>query len=126
MDSLNVKITRWLSKFTDLVFSESFLSRNQKHLLIDFSMKVDFYRTESAYNYSTITAQKMKFSLRIYSVNVIKPAGNLLWVPNFVKIGHIAILKPNLPKFLVSGQEWQFQISYLRLTNLICADCQIS
>ena len=34
---------------------------------------------------------------------------DLLWVPNFVKIGHIAILRPNLPQFLISGQDPQFQ-----------------
>ena len=48
---------------------------------------------------------------------------NLLWVPDFIKIGHIANLRPNLPKFLISGQDPQFQISYLCLTNLTCFDC---
>ena len=47
-------------------------------------------------------------------------------MPNFIKIGHIAILIPNLPKFLISDQDRQFQISYLKLTNLTYSDCQIS
>ena len=51
---------------------------------------------------------------------------DLFWVPNFIKIGHIATLRPNMPKFLISGQDPQFQISYLWLTNLTCSDCQIS
>ena len=33
----------------------------------------------------------------------------------FIKIWHIAILRPHLPEFLISGE---FQISYLWLTNL--------
>ena len=49
----------------------------------------------------------------------------LFWVPNFIEIGHIAILRPNLPKFLISSQDRQFQISYLWLTNLTSSDCQI-
>ena len=32
---------------------------------------------------------------------------------NFIKIRHITILKPKVPKFLISGQDPQFQISYL-------------
>ena len=51
---------------------------------------------------------------------------NLFWVPNFIKIRHIVILRPNLPKFLILGQYQQFQISYLWLTNLTCSDYQIS
>ena len=51
---------------------------------------------------------------------------DLFWVPNFIKIGLVAILRPNLPKSLISGQDQQFQLSYLRLTNLTCSDCQIS
>ena len=51
---------------------------------------------------------------------------DLFCVPNFIKIQHIAILRPNLPKYLTSGQDLQFQISYLWLTNLICSECQIS
>ena len=47
-------------------------------------------------------------------------------MPNFIKIGLVAILRPNLPKSLISGQDPQFQPSYLRLTNLTCSDCQIS
>ena len=43
---------------------------------------------------------------------------DLFWAANFMKIGHIAILRANLPKFLISGQDLQFQISYLWLTNL--------
>ena len=39
-------------------------------------------------------------------------------MPNFIKIGHIAMLRPNLPKFLISVQDPQFQISYL-LPNFI-------
>ena len=42
------------------------------------------------------------------------------------KFEHISILGPNLPKFLFSGQDPQFEISYLWLTNLTCSDCQIS
>ena len=34
-----------------------------------------------------------------------------------MKIGYIAILRPNLLKFLISGQDLQFQISYLWLIN---------
>ena len=51
---------------------------------------------------------------------------DLFWVSNFIKIGLIAILRPNLSKFLISGQDTQFQISYLWLRNLTCFDCQIS
>ena len=51
---------------------------------------------------------------------------DLLWEPNFIKIRHIAILRPNMPKYLISGQDPQFQISYLWLTNLTCSECQIS
>ena len=51
---------------------------------------------------------------------------DLLWVPNFLKIRHFAILRPNLFKFLISSQNPQFQISYLWLTNLTCSNCQIS
>ena len=51
---------------------------------------------------------------------------DLFWVPNFIKIKHTAILRPNLPKFLISGHDMQFQISYLWLMNLSCSDCQIS
>ena len=51
---------------------------------------------------------------------------DLFWVPNFIKIGHIAILRTNLPKFLISGHNPQFQISHLWLTNLTWSDCQIS
>ena len=50
---------------------------------------------------------------------------NLFQVPNFIEIEHIAILRPNLPKFLILGQDPQFQILYLRLTSLTCSDCQI-
>ena len=51
---------------------------------------------------------------------------DLFWVTNFIKIGHIAILRSNMLKFFFSGQDPQFQISYLWLTNLTCSDCQIS
>ena len=40
-------------------------------------------------------------------------------------LGHIAILRPNLPKFLISVKIRNFQVSYLRLTNLTCSECQI-
>ena len=43
---------------------------------------------------------------------------NLFGVPNFIKIRYIAVLRPNLPKFLISGHDPQFQISYLWLTDL--------
>ena len=46
-------------------------------------------------------------------------------MPNFIKIRHIVILRPNLPKFLILGQYQQFQISYLWLRNLTCSDYQI-
>ena len=46
---------------------------------------------------------------------------DLFWLPNFIKIMHISILRPNLPKLLISGQDPQFQISYLWLTNLACS-----
>ena len=39
---------------------------------------------------------------------------------------HIAVFRPNLPKFLILGQDPQFQISCLGLTNLTCFECQIS
>ena len=51
---------------------------------------------------------------------------DLFWVPNFTKIGHIAILWPNLPKFLISSEGMQFQISYIWLTSLTCSEGQIS
>ena len=54
---------------------------------------------------------------------------HLFWVLNFIKIRHIAILRSNLPKYLISGQNPQFQIfkiSYLWLMNAICSECQIS
>ena len=51
---------------------------------------------------------------------------NLLWVLNFIRIRHIAILRPSLPKFLIWGQYLQFQISFIWLTNLTCSVCQIS
>ena len=51
---------------------------------------------------------------------------DLFWVPNFIKIKQIPILRPNLPKFFILVQGPQFQISYLWLTNLTCSDCQIS
>ena len=47
---------------------------------------------------------------------------NLFWKPNFIKIRHIVILRPNLPKFLILCQDLQFQISYLWLTNMTCSD----
>ena len=50
----------------------------------------------------------------------------MFWVPNFIKIKHIAILRPNLSKYLISGHDPQFQISYLWLTNLTCSECFIS
>ena len=44
---------------------------------------------------------------------------NLFWVANFIKTGHIAILRPNLAMFLISGQDpQQFQISHLWLKKL--------
>ena len=39
---------------------------------------------------------------------------------------NISVLRPNLPKFLISGQDLQFQISYLWLTNLTFSDSQNS
>ena len=51
---------------------------------------------------------------------------DLFWVPNFIKIKQIAILRPNLPKFFIMVQGPQFQISYLWLTNLTCSNYQIS
>ena len=51
---------------------------------------------------------------------------DLYWLPYFIKIRHIAILRPNLPKLLILGQDPQFQISYSWLTNLTCSECQIS
>ena len=49
---------------------------------------------------------------------------DLLWVRNFIKIS--AILRANLTKYLISGQDPQFQISYLWLTSLkvLGAKCQ--
>ena len=43
---------------------------------------------------------------------------DLFWVSNFIKIGHTAILRSNLSKFLTWRQDPQFQVSYLWLTNL--------
>ena len=37
---------------------------------------------------------------------------DLFWVPNFIKIRHIEILGPNLPKYLILGQDPEFQISF--------------
>ena len=66
---------------------------------------------------------------------------DLFWVSNFIKIGHVAILRPNVKfhknrtccnfetksvaKYLISGQGPQFQISYIWLTNLTCSEFQI-
>ena len=41
---------------------------------------------------------------------------NLFWVPNSIKIKRIAILRPNLPKILISGQDPQL----LNNIKLIC------
>ena len=38
---------------------------------------------------------------------------DLFWVPNFIKIGYIAIWRPNLAIILISGQDLQFQISFM-------------
>ena len=51
----------------------------------------------------------------------------LFWLPNFIKIRHITILRSNLPKLLISGQDPQSRISNLLLMNLMtCSECQIS
>ena len=42
-------------------------------------------------------------------------------MPNFIKIGHIAILRLNLHKFLILGQIKELRISYLWLRNLTCS-----
>ena len=39
---------------------------------------------------------------------------------------YTAILRSNLSTFLISGQDLEFQISYLWSTNLTCSECQIS
>ena len=51
---------------------------------------------------------------------------DLFWLPSFIKTGHISILRPNLFKFIISGQDAQFQISYLWFTNLTCSYWKIS
>ena len=51
---------------------------------------------------------------------------DFFWVPNFIKIEHIAIVRSNLPKFLILVQDLQFQISYLWLANLTYSECHIS
>ena len=45
---------------------------------------------------------------------------------SFIILGDIAILRRNLPKFLILDQDRQLQISHLRLTNLTFSECQIS
>ena len=42
------------------------------------------------------------------------------------KLEHIVILRPSLPKFVISGQDPQFEISYIWLTSLTCSESQIS
>ena len=54
---------------------------------------------------------RLSISINVFLISMFY----LFWVPNFIEIGYITVLRQNLPKFLISGQDPQFQLSYLWL-----------
>ena len=67
------------------------------------------------YNFGT----KSSISINIFIISKF----DLFRLPNFIKIGYVAILRPTLPQVFNFGQNSQSQTSYLWLTNLTCSDC---
>ena len=66
------------------------------------------------YNFGT----KSSISINIFIISKF----DLFRLPNFIKIGYVAILQPILPQVFNFGQDSQSQ-TYLWLTNSTCSDC---
>ena len=81
----------------------------------NFSVETEFTRIYKFGSESSI--QSIIFIMTMY---------NLSWMSNFIKIGHTAILRLTLPKFLISGQDPQFRIPYFWLADSTCSKCQVS
>ena len=88
--------------------------------LVRFAVSAKFHKNWSTFQFWDQISQVSNFQPRSsIPINVfIVGMFDLFWLPNFRKIRHIAILRPNLPKLLTSGQDPQFQASYLWLRNL--------
>ena len=83
------------------------------------SYKVCSYKKKSIFQFWEQILQICNFGSRpsiLINILIISML-DLFWVPIFIKIRYITILRPNLPKFLISGQIPQFQIPYLWLTS---------
>ena len=86
---------------------------------------IPFDHSAKLYKYCSFGTQIWKIC-NIWSKSLILINIHIISMLDFIKIGHIAILRPNLPKFLILGHDPQHQMSYLWLKNLICSECQIS
>ena len=97
-----------------------------KHALLVVSAK--FHKSWSTFQFWDQISQIFNFGSRSsIPVNIfIITLFDLFWVPNFIKINYIAILRPNLPYYLILSRDLEFQIPYLLVVNLTCFECQIS
>ena len=96
---------------------------------VRFALSAKFHKNWSTFQFweQILQISNFRSSSSIPMNAFIISMFELLWLPNFIKIRHIKILRSNLPKLLISGQDPQSRISNLLLMNLMtCSECQIS
>ena len=93
----------------------------------DVSWVPNFMKTGAHFNVWTRFARIYNFGLRSSTPSIfIFSMFDLLWVPNFIKIEHTAILRPNLPKYLILSQDPKLKLktylnwrSEIKIKNII-------